>query len=311
MAETNGAALDKLLRDLRSEDWKISTQAQHSLARLGTVALLPLCELLEADTAVAWRAAWVLGRIRDPLAVPYLSDKLLRVQKDELNNSGPFSERRALLLAELAEALGTLGDAAGTAALCAALSSPSISVRKHAAAALERIGRGALPVLCASLEQLPAHGLVAVAKFLGKVGDARAVPPLCAVLDHPDWEVRWRATQALGALAPRYPVLALRAAIPHLERNQRGWNWMQEPLRLASKRTLKQVEAATAHLQFVPLPASSPGPDPEQLPLPADANELQPAESHCVSNDGFGNTLIEGPFKRFVKWLRLDERDEA
>jgi len=311
MAEIDDRKLAQALRDLRSDDWKVATQAQHTLAQAGPVALDPLCKLLESDTTVAWRAAWVLGRLKEPRAVPFLASKLLRVRQEEQAEAVLWNERRALLLAELAEALGMLGDAAGTSALCAALSSPSISVHKHAAAALERIGRSALPVLYDSLERLSPRGMASVAIFLGKVGDARAVEPLCSVLDHPDWVVRWRATQALGVLAPRYPVLALRAAIPHLERNQRGWNWTQEPLRLASKRTLKQVEAATAHLQSVPLPASSPGSDREQLPLPAETLEPQSTETHFASDDGFGNNLSGGLWERFAKWLRLHELDES
>lgn len=279
MAEQD-AKLAQLLRDLGSPDWKIATRAQHSLVRVGVAALSPVCELLNADPTIAWRAAWVLGRLKDARAVPFLAQRLLQLQQEEPDEVSRRDDRRALLLAEIAEALGILGDAAGTAALCAALWSPSQGVREHAKGALVRLGRGAVPYLSESLDQLPADSLAAMATLLGKEGDARVIRPLCELLEHEDGLVRLRATEALGIIAPKFPVLELRFAIPHLERSQRFWSWATEPLRGASRRTLHRIESATGHLQSAPLPSSSNPTDPDTLPLPAAMIEEHPHGTH-------------------------------
>jgi len=304
MAEPNDAALAELVLALHDSDWKVVTQAQRDLARVGAPALAPLCELLDADYRVAWRAAWVLGRLNDRHAVPYLSAKLLELGRQEAGMVDDPQNRRALLMSELAEGLGALNHPEGTKALCVALASPHAIVLKHASAALEGIGSAAVAELCASLGRLPAKGLAAAALLLGKKGDARTVGPLCSVLNHSDWTVRLRATEALGVIAPRYPVLELRAAIPHLERNQRGWNLMQQPLRAASKRTLLRIEAATDHLQHVPLPASSPPSERETLPVPA--GSIDNSDLH-ISHDRYGvpqHSPRVTSMMRLRKWLR-------
>lgn len=280
MAEHYDAKLAQLLRDLGSPDWKIATRAQQSLVRVGEAALSPLCELLNADPAIAWRAAWVLGRLKDARAVPFLAQRLLQLQQEESHKASHHEDRKVLLLVEIAEALGVLGDAAGTAALCAGLGSKNQSVHMHAKAALTRIGRGVVPHLYACLDQLPPKGLATAVIILGKQGDARAIQPLCAMLEHEDGLVRLRATEALGALALKYPVLELRFAIPHLERSQRSWSWSAAPHRAASRRTLQRIESATGHLQSVPLPSSSAPADPDTLPLPAALIEEHPHVRH-------------------------------
>lgn len=289
------AKLAQLLRDLGSPDWKIATRAQQALVRVGGAALSPVCELLNADLTIAWRAAWVLGRLKDRRAVPFLAQRLLQLQQEEPDEASLRDNRRVLLLVEIAEALGVLGDAAGSAALCAALGSTNQSVQMHAKAALTRIGRGVVPHLYACLNQLPAKGLAIAVTILGKQGDVRAIQPLCALLDHEDGVVRLRATEALGALAPKYPVLELRFAIPHLERSQRSWSWSAASLRAASRRTLQRIESATGHLQSVPLPSSSAPADPDTLPLPAAM-----IEEHPLRPDGRQMSWLA----RLRSWLR-------
>lgn len=275
---TDPTPLSRLLRDLGSENWKVASEAQQALVRLGEVALFPVVELLNGDDGVAWRAAWVLGRLKDRRAVPFLSERLLQLRGDAQQGWLHHGERTALLLAEIAEALGALGDPRGTAALCAALWSPHRGVRRHAHTALKRIGRGAVPQLCASLDQIPVDELAAVVALLGQQGDASVIRPLCGLVEHELFDVRLRAVEALGQLAPRYPVLELRRALPLLEQGQRFWSLTSERYRIACQRTLQQIESATGHLRDVPVPSTSSSTAAEVLPLPsAGASEPVPA----------------------------------
>jgi HEAT repeat protein len=307
MAEANNSQLARLIQDLRSGDWKVATQAQQSLARLGEEALPPLGELLNDDLTVAWRAAWVLGRLKNRRAVPLLTCRLLQLYAEVGDWPRLLEGRKTLLLSELVEALGMLGDPAGTAAVCAALSSPNQGVRDHAKRAIARFGRGAVPHLCACLGQLSARDLAVVVPFLGAAEDARVVKPLCELLEHEDELVRLRATEVLGLIAPKFPVLELRTAIPYLERQRRRWAWSTVQIQDASRRTLRCIEKVTGHLQDVPLPSVPPSSDRETLPLPAasagaDAAGLLPAggsSSPCRSSGWLG---------WLRNWLRRGER---
>lgn len=288
--------MDRLLQELGSKDWKVATQAQQSLVRLGSVALLPVCEALARPDAAAWRAAWVLGRMRDRRAVPHLSERLLQLRGRDPKRWKHRGERQALLTAEIAEALGRLGDPRGVEALCAAFWSPNRNVRQHARTALWNLGRGAVPYLCAHLEEIPVDVLASVVNLLSHYGDATAVKPLCGLLEHGDDEVRLGAVWALGHLAPKYPVVELRQAVPILQRGQRPWSLASERYRVACRDTLQKIERATGHLQDVPVPSAA-SPSVEGLPLPASgATELTPLPVEHRP----------GWLARLRRWLRKD-----
>lgn len=302
MPEENHAQLNRLIQDLSSEDWKVATQAQQSLVRLGEEALPPLGGLLDDDLTVAWRAAWVLGRLKNRRAVPLLTRRLQRLYAEVGDWPRPLEGRKTLLLAELVEALGLLGDPAGTAAVCSALSSPNQGVREQAKHALTRMGRGVVPHLCACLGQLSAKELAVVVPFLGAAQDDQVVKPLCGLLAHDDELVRLRATEVLGLIAPKYPVLELRAAIPYLERQQRRWAWSTVEIQGASRRTLRSIQRVTRHLQDIPLPSEPPAPDLESLPLPATAADAPlPASRPNLPATG-------GWLSRLRAWLQRGSR---
>lgn len=300
MAEANNPQLARLLQDLRSEDWKVATQAQQSLVRLGEEALPPLGELLNAELTLAWRAAWVLGRLKNRRAVPLLCQRLLQLLAEEEDRTRLLVGRKTLLLGELVEALGIVGDPAGTLAVCAALSSGNQGVRDQAKRAIARFGRGAVPYLCACLDQLSARELAVVIPFLGAAEDADVVKPLCALLGHDDELVRLRATEVLGVIAPKYPVLELRTAIPYLERRQRRWAWSSVPFQDASRRTLRCIEKVTGHLRDIPLPSVPPAADRETLPLPA----ASLAGAEVAGSESSNPRRSSGWLARLRAWLR-------
>jgi HEAT repeat protein len=102
---------------------------------------------------------------------------------------------------------------AAAVALIAALGEESNIARRNAAVeGLGLVGRPAVPLLLDALRA----GLVnrkLVVDSLGVIGDARAVPPLGAVLSDPDPNLRAAAAEALGHLGRRDAVPALEAAL--------------------------------------------------------------------------------------------------
>lgn len=95
--------------------------------------------------------------------------------------------------------------------LCKALRNKDENVRRLAAEALGRLGdkRAVLP-LCAALEGSTRH---AAARALGRIGDPRAVEPLCQVLRETAWTFDNTAAQALAEIGDRRAVEPLCLAL--------------------------------------------------------------------------------------------------
>jgi hypothetical protein len=128
---------------------------------------------------------------------------------------------------------------------------------------------------------------------LGKIGDARAVPPLCDALRQGQIE----AAAALGEIALREPATELLAAVPLLYQRLQALRFFDSSqthrtLRLALQRIEKAV-IATRHLPIpasaplpsttsLPVPAAPPAPAPDSLPVPAAATAARAAAADRV-----------------------------
>lgn len=177
---------------------------------------------------------------------------------------GALKDRDWHVRARAAAALARTGDRRAVVPLCEALRDRSWSVRGQAVEALARMGdsRAVLPliaVLNSGGWEIPRRAAAA----LGRTGDARAVLPLCEALRKGYRE----AAAALGQIALRDPAPALRAALPLLRRQIQFACSDLETIILRT--ALQRIEAATASIRDLPLPARAPQPWPQSLPLPA------------------------------------------
>ncbi|MGV3720480.1 MAG: HEAT repeat domain-containing protein [Actinomycetota bacterium] len=271
-----------LIRQLGSKDWEAASEAQRSLVRIGKPAVLLLCEALEGRNAsVAWRAAWVLGRVWDRRAVEplcrvlrtaYADPPFARAARTEAA-SRALRDQQALLRAEVTDALRLLRDPASVEALCDALEDGYFNVRKNAAKALGEIGAPAAPELAARLTRLPPDSAISAAALLGSAGDERCIAPLCELLAQGQFPVRLAAANSLGQLARRCRAPELRAAIPELKRLASPWRPVPDVLQERCAATLRLIETATAGIQSVPRPAGAPHATSSHLPRPADASD--------------------------------------
>lgn len=142
------------------------------------------------------------------------------------------------------------------------------AVRDEAMDALVEIGQPAVPLLTQALAEGTVRTRCGAAEAVGKIGGARAVVILIAVLHDQDRRVRQKAAQVLGEIALREPLPDLRAALPLLRRL--WWaQWPSSENEQVFEDVIRQIEEATAILEDLPLPAEQPVPSAENLPLPA------------------------------------------
>ncbi|HTE17482.1 MAG TPA: HEAT repeat domain-containing protein [Armatimonadota bacterium] len=249
-AMQDSRAVPPLVAALGDEQWEVREEAVKALVLMGEPAVQALCAALRQGD-LRGRAAEVLGKIGEPAVVP-----LCAVLKGE--------DRAASLQAAIT--LGQIRDTRAVDDLGEAL-------------------RAAIPMWDPRTGELfegDRQLARAAVTVLGRIGGAGAVPPLCTALQGWDREVRAWAADALAAMAGRTPVPELRAAVPVLRRHVALWLLEPEPARLAYRRALQRIEAATASWKDLPLPsqppppagslprpASPPAPHPGVLPIPA------------------------------------------
>lgn len=146
-----------------SPEARIRRQVALAAARIGGSEARALARhlLLDADSAVAAAAAFAIGELADTSAVPVLSDRL----------TAPDSTSNALERAEVAEALGKIGDEAARAALRGYL--------------LTADSVGAVPAVV---------GAALIGGWRSGIADSA---PFIRWTSAPDPEIRWRAAYAL------------------------------------------------------------------------------------------------------------------
>ena len=177
--------------------------AAGALVNLGAIAVEPLCEALRGDLAdspsciLGFRCAEVatiLGKIGDARAVEALCHAL--------EYHGPESY---MVMRDAVEALGKIGDPRAVRPLCRHLGEGWDSGRL-VAETLVRFGAVAVEPVCevllASIRDMPNPYFRCgwAAEILGRIGDRRAVEPLCKALEATDKEACYKAAHALAKI---------------------------------------------------------------------------------------------------------------
>jgi HEAT repeat protein len=195
-------------------------EAARALVRIGIASFDPLVKALGNSEATARRnAAWALGALDDPRAVPPLI-KTLRETDEKVREQAAWAlgalddakavqalvsalrDSAATVRRQTAWALGAIDDSAAVAALIAALKDADADVREQAAWALGAIDdSAAVDGLVAALKDADAEVREQAAWALGTIGDARASAALSLALKDTASEVRRQAAWALGAIA--------------------------------------------------------------------------------------------------------------
>jgi len=180
--------------------------AMEPLVKIGASSLEPLlAELKSDDPDVVRIAAAALVKIGDPRA----TESLIELFKTTDSNAVRIS---------LVAALGKIGDKRAIPALLEALSDELPVVRRLAATSLAKIGQPAVDELIKVLKSADSPALCKSATLvLGKIGDAKAVPPLITALEDSDDHVRIASAQALGRLDDKRAVIPLINLLYHAD----------------------------------------------------------------------------------------------
>jgi HEAT repeat protein len=283
-----GSDPTSLARELGSREDAVAGAAEDALVRLGGQAVPALCStVLTGPGDAGWRAAYALGRIGDPRAVPVLCEALTTPSIRRSRNQATRLRREA------AAALGRIRAPEAVPALCRALSDSRSEVAASAQWALVALGPAALPRLC----QLLYRGSNAVRELaagaLGSIADPRAIEPLSHALTMDDHPVRIAAARALGKIAAHHRVPELRQAVPALRRLLSPWPLdgrnFEARYRSTLLTSLEVIETATRELKDLPVPSNAPPRSPDTLPVVA-AEVMSGTDSFAApSNDGDGD----------------------
>jgi HEAT repeat protein len=255
----------RLREALTGEDLPLRAAALELLAELEDRSALPYARSLLAsgDVELRLQAVNALGKLHDQESVSVLLE-LLTVPGE--------------LQGAAAVALGRIGDRRATAALCALLrpDARGPNIQAEVAEALGHLGDPeAIPVLSEALTAPHAAVRAAAAQSLGKLGDASSIPPLCQGLYDEETSVRQAAATALGTIAERSPTapIQLRAAIPILRRLGSNLSPDGPAVRPTYREVLRQIEARTASIKELPLPASPAAANADSLPRVSSSGE--------------------------------------
>ncbi len=111
----------------------------------------------------------------------------------DLNSPDPNTASRA------AASLGVSADLRAVEPLIEALKNSDSMVKYSVSAALQKIGAPAVPAMITRLDNDDAEFIALLAENLGRIGDPRAVMPLCQLLSQKvSYKVRMAAVKALG-----------------------------------------------------------------------------------------------------------------
>jgi len=196
----------------------------------------------DSDWDVRRAAAWALGDLGDPQAVPALSvwahagkdaarDALQTLGHPMLDLPQAVAQVaaqgawgvliRALTCTQVREVVVGLG-APAVPPLIQALGDSDWVVRRAAAEALGKLGDPqAVPALIQALGDSDSDVRAVAAEALGAIGDPQAVPALIQALGDSGWDVRRAAAEALGKLGDPQAVPALIQALGDRSENVR------------------------------------------------------------------------------------------
>lgn len=181
--------VEQLIDMLNSKDWKERATAVTGLSEAGDERVVEalISALHDKDHRVAWQAAQKLGLLGDKRAVEPLIRELEKSQYRTVRCSS-------------AEALGRIGDEGAIEPLVTALGIGDSQLCDYVAAALSKLGSGAISPLLKALKSEKDLVRADAAYCLGVVGDVRAVQPLIETLKDKNDEVLCCAIIALGKI---------------------------------------------------------------------------------------------------------------
>lgn len=257
-------------------------------------AIDPLIAFLRGggDTELRRTAAVALGEYDDPRAVAALSEAVTRDWDAEV--------RRYAV-----ESLGQEGIPSVVLPLIKALGDGHEAVRDTAVEALARVGVCAVPVLIDALGHRSLTIRCGAALALGRSADARAIPPLIEALRAPEYEdaLSQAAAQSLGKMASRHPDPQLCHALPLLRRLAQRDGLYRDVMR--------RIEASTADVRRLPIPAAQPAPSTADLPIPAPSPAPSPdglpIPSSRAAGENEGQTSASCPWAN-ARWQRTLRR---
>ena len=196
-----------LIAALESEDVTVAEHAAGALGNIGSgAAVEPLAAALEGWERRQYVAAWALGEIGDPRAIPHL----VRAMGSEHVEVGKYATRSLIKFGRDA-----------TEALFQALGDDSPNVRHYAVRALGEIRdpRSIGPILALEDEVDREVQLWA----LGRLGDPRGYDLIAASVGDPERDVRLTAIQALRDLGDERAVPLLEGTLDDEEWMIREW----------------------------------------------------------------------------------------
>jgi HEAT repeat protein len=216
-----------LARALQDQDNKVVSAAAAGLENLSELAVDPVFELLNHESAeVRVRAIDVLGRLRHRGAC----DRLVRGLTDSV----------AWVRIVSAQALGEVGEIQSASALIQALKDRDPVVRAMAAEALGKLRdfQATMQLLGALSDESDMVRMSAL-RALGRIGNPAAVPFLEPALDSPVPGVRCAAIDGLASMR-------VTGVLPRLHKMARHWPMGKEPkeVREAARQAIEVLEAA-------------------------------------------------------------------
>lgn len=196
------AGIDELVDMLDDSSWTVRRSVVSALASGGTPAVAPLCRSLrkrrdnEACIAATVDALAAVNGDADPALVEMIGDA------------------DAPLLADIAQILGRRRTVAGLRSVIELTGHADDNVAVAAIEALGRIGgRAAVDSLVDAVESGNFFRTFPAIDVLGRSGDPRAIAPLAALLDRPQYAAE--AARALGRTGDIAAVAPLMALIAH------------------------------------------------------------------------------------------------
>ena len=201
----------KLLEDLRSDEWSESAAAALALGARGQETVPSLAAIAtnaHEASEVRRRAIATLGKIGGSAAITAVGS----VVHDE----------DSLVRFTAASALGEASTEHAIPPLLDALQDEDPAVERAAHDAVIRLGELVVLPLISLLTSQESQGRRSVIQALGSLRDTRAVMPLLETLRDPDVSVRWAAAEALGDLGDQRAVDHLVALLSDQDADVRG-----------------------------------------------------------------------------------------
>jgi len=200
------ACKEELRKKVRSRDRAVFEASAAALANLKERRAVPdLVAALDERGERALPAAWALGIIGDPAAIPSLAASLASPNPDL---------RKAAV-----RALVRMGSPVEREVARAWRENPAVAERAAIRVLGEIRSAGAVPLLLAAKPE----NRDAAVWALGRIQDKTAAASVREAMDDPRWQVRREAAQSLGSLGDRTDAAILRRALSDRETVVREW----------------------------------------------------------------------------------------